>query len=194
VLRINIHQLYREKQLLKAPLNITIRKGQCVILSGPNGSGKSSVLRCLAGLKKPSNGTITLDGMDIRDVENPYQKITYLGHQNGLPSDWPVAEIKRHFIPDAALDHPLWPKIDPHMRYKNLSVGQQRRLALANILVEEKSYYLLDEPMASLDQQSVKVLINNILDLNKKGRTTILATHREIPDKLAVNQVIKLHA
>lgn len=148
----------------------------------------------MAALKHPFDGEIAFNDQDICGNNGEcHDQIGYLSHTDGLPGDWPVGDIIANIIHENAVDHPLWPVINPENQFKTLSAGQQRRVALADLLSHEKSLYLLDEPMASLDHPSVEVLLDILLKLLNNGQSIILATHRDIPPTLPIDQVIRLY-
>jgi len=180
-------------------IDLSIRKGEFVILTGPSGCGKTTFCRCLNGLiphfyPGDFEGRVVVAGLDTREHEiwelaqhvglvfqNPENQLFCLtveadvafGPENlGLPRD----EIRRRV--DWALKATgMWELRDraPH----ELSGGQQQRAAIASVLAMEPDILVLDEPTSFLDPAGAAELISLISDLNKSlGMTVVLVEHR----------------
>lgn len=180
-------------------VDLTVRDGECVLLAGPSGSGKSTLLRCLAGFVPQSipaavSGDVLLDGRSTRGVpvaelardvgvvfQNPRTQLLNVrvedevgfGPRNlGLPP----GEIERRVV------HSLAAVGLSGVRDRTtaaLSGGERQRLAIAAVLAMGPRVLLLDEPMASLDVDGTRAVIETVRRLNREdGVTVIIVEHR----------------
>ncbi len=158
----------RNDRNLFEQLSFRLGCGQALILEGRNGSGKTSLLRILCGMRQPDDGRLHWDGEDIFRLGPEYHaQIAYVGHRDGVKQDLSAGENLRlarglgapnpAFSIEAALDRvELWEHEDVLAR--NLSAGQQRRLALARLLVTRAKLWILDEPFTSLDSHGIDIV------------------------------------
>ena len=158
-------------------------------LFGPNGSGKSTLLKVIAGLLRPSRGSVSLFGVASTGVDEDFRRnIGYAGHQPGLYERLTVAENLEFFarmygvgsarIPDVI--HQLGLTDRAGTRVDALSAGYLRRAAVARALVHEPAILLLDEPYANLDDDAsalVSAAVTRWRDSGTGDRIAIVATH-----------------
>ncbi len=170
-------------------INLRVEEGEYFLLLGESGAGKSVLLEIIAGLIKPDNGTVFLEGVNITDIRiqkrkiglvfqdyaifphmSVFENIAYSLHLLKLPK----AEIKKsvHEIADILGILPLM-KRNP----KTLSGGELQRVALARTLILKPKCLLLDEPLSSLDTQLKRELRSLLRNINKSGQTIIHVTH-----------------
>lgn len=160
-------------------IDLTVPDGEAVAIFGPNGAGKSTLLRLLAGILRPTAGTVTIDGRDPRQVK---RRIGYLGHEPFLYGYLSAEENLRFFTDlyglsrdQAALSlERVKMRHKAGMRVNELSQGETRRVALARALLHDPEYLLLDEPFSNLDQQTAD-LVHTLI--KRPGRTVLLVTH-----------------
>jgi heme exporter protein A len=171
-------------------LSFDLDAGQLLHVTGPNGSGKTTLLRTLCGLSQPANGSITWQGLPInRQGDDYFAALHFVGHKNGIQGDLSAIE-QLHF--DAALSGSDSGKtaeealyfmgLSPssHLPTKVFSQGQQRRLALARLLITKKTLWILDEPFTALDHATVKQLEQTLINHTKDGGLVILTSHQSI--------------
>lgn len=166
-------------------ISIDIRPG-VTGLFGPNGAGKSTLLRVLAGLIRPTRGTVELNGapIDLRSEEQR-SRIGYAGHEPGLYPDLTVAENLELFrrlygAPLSRMDEVIESvglEERRAVRVRDLSAGLKRRAAVARALVHEPEVLLLDEPYANLDDESSDKLSATIQRWSDGSRYALIATH-----------------
>jgi ABC-2 type transport system ATP-binding protein len=165
-------------------LTFDVKKGEIFALLGPNGSGKTSTLESLEGLRRPEGGSLTVAGID--PSRQPRKLANLIGVQlqtSALPPDMTVDEAMGFFASYHGVParHDLVAKLGLEekrsVQYAKLSVGQQRRLALAIAVSHDPPVLFLDEPTAGLDVQSRVDLHEMIGELREKGTTVLLATH-----------------
>ncbi len=185
-------------------IDLDIEPVEFFALLGPSGSGKTTTLRVLAGLERPDQGTMTMDGVDVtdaqpgeRDVAMVFQNYALYPHMtlednigfplkmDGVPKDR-IPEMVREAAARVKIDHLL------QRRPGQLSGGQQQRCALARAIVRQPRLFLLDEPLSNLDAQ---LRLETRVELKKLQRsldvTTVYVTHDQeeamtIADRMAV--------
>jgi heme exporter protein A len=159
------------------------------VLEGRNGSGKTSLLRILCGIRLPDAGTVTWGGTDINRLGADYHEHTaYVGHRDGVKLDLTPREnlaVARglgkpsNISLDAALE-----KVDLYgfedVLTRNLSAGQQRRLALARLLVTDTVLWILDEPFTSLDVHGIKVIEELLEQHTATGGMLAVTSHHAV--------------
>jgi heme exporter protein A len=151
----------RGERRLFSNLDLTLSAGEAAVLVGRNGAGKTSLLRAVAGLLRPAEGTIAFEG-EAGPLEADAARAEHLhllGHQDGLKSSRTAWEELRfqtlwtggteESARAAAKRFDLMRLLDLEVR--RLSAGQRRRLALARLAASPRALWLLDEPMAPLD-------------------------------------------
>jgi ABC-2 type transport system ATP-binding protein len=165
-------------------ISFDVRAGEIFALLGPNGSGKTSTLESLEGIRRPDGGSLRI--ADIDPTRQPRKLRNLIGVQlqtSALPSAMTVEEAMHFFsayhgvAPRKDLIERLGLSEKRSVQYGRLSVGQQRRLALAIAVAHDPRVVFLDEPTAGLDVQSRADLHALAHELRRKGTTVILATH-----------------
>lgn len=184
-------------------LDLDVRQGEILGLIGPNGSGKSTTVNLIAGLYKPSRGSVRLMGEDIgalspnqraeRGIARTFQNIRLFGHLTVWQNVWAAQVVrergwaawKRRWLAGAgaARDEAeellafsgLADKRD--MLAGNLAFGEQRRLELARAAASGAPLLLLDEPAAGMNAEEIGELDDRIRMLRKQGRTILLIEH-----------------
>ncbi len=170
-----------------AGLSFDVGASAALLVRGPNGVGKSSLLRTIAGLVAPIEGSIRIENGDAE--QSVSAQCHYFGHADALKSALSVAEnlsFWRDFGGDPAetvidaLDKVGLAHID-HLPAAYLSAGQRRRLSLARLLVTRRPIWLLDEPTAALDAASEAALVEIMQGHLTSGGVIIAATHADLP-------------
>ncbi|MBF58333.1 thiol reductant ABC exporter subunit CydD [Halomonas sp. FeN2] len=184
---------YPSRGQVIGPIDLTIQRGEVVALSGASGSGKSTLLALLAGFIAPSAGEY------LRQENNHY---AWLDQQPSLLHGSLIDNL-RLAAPEASREEmlvalhragfgPLLTQLPEGMdtligeRGVGLSGGQAQRLALARVYLSNAPLVLLDEPTASLDQETEQFVMAALLKLAQEGRTLVIATHH--PAVIAVAQ------
>ena len=181
----------RGDRRLFSELNFSLQPGQLVQLTGPNGSGKTSLLRIICGLLPAAEGEIRWQGANIRSLgEEYFRSITYIGHRNGVKDELSAmenlrvssglggVEVNRAQAADVLEKMGLAGRETLPARL--LSEGQQRRVALARLMVCTAALWLLDEVLTSLDTAAVTLVKRVIEEHLSKGGMAIIATHQEL--------------
>lgn len=178
-----------------AGFDLRIAAGETVALVGPSGAGKSTVAALLARLIDPTAGTVSIDGLDVRDLtlESLRGQISFVLQDTvllrgtlreniawGRPSAT-ASEIERAaelaLVADFAAELPLGLETRVGERGVNLSGGQRQRVAIARAILRDAPILVLDEPTSALDPISERKLVA-ALETLPRGRTTLVIAHR----------------
>ena len=204
--RLGAHELecVRDDRILFNGLEFSVGGGEMLLLEGRNGSGKTSLLRILCSIRLPDDGRVTWCGEDIQKLGPDYHEyLTYVGHRDGIKHDLtPQENLKMaqalgkpselHSIDEVLDQFGLYGFEDVPTR--NLSAGQQRRLALARLLVTDSPLWILDEPFTSLDKQGVHVFEELMDKHTAQGGMIVLTTHHKVRIEGTHVQTINLSA
>ena len=179
----------RDDRTLFSNLEFRLERGQALVLEGRNGSGKTSLLRILCGIRLPDAGTVSWGGTDIDKLGPDYHVHTaYVGHRDGIKLDLtPLENLAMARALGKPNDTTLEAALDKVDLYgfedvltRNLSAGQQRRLALARLLVTDTVLWILDEPFTSLDTDGIKS-IEKLLDQHtSNGGMLAVTSHHAV--------------
>ncbi len=190
-LQIDALSCVRGDRTLFRDLDFDLKAGELLHLKGENGSGKTTLLRALAGLLLPESGEIRWHGDNIRRLREEYSRhLLYLGHLNGIKGDLTAVENLRIA---AVLDgfrlteSRAWEVLGEiglrgheDLPSKHLSQGQKRRVALARLLVNRASLWVLDEPFTALDVAAVQLLQEVIRRHIYSGGLAVVTTHQTV--------------
>lgn len=166
-----------------AGVSFALAGGEALTVTGPNGSGKSSLLRLIAGLLRPVDGRITLDGGDSELTLG--EQAHYLGHQDALKPALSVRENLQFWsrylgptgsAPEAALDLVGLGELAA-LPAAYLSAGQRRRLSLARLAAVKRPIWLLDEPASALDGSGQTRLAGLMREHLLQGGLILAAAH-----------------
>jgi len=170
-----------------AGVDLSVQRGEIVLLQGPNGAGKTSLLRVCAGLMPIERGTGHVLGIDLAtNREAIRSRVGLLGHSNGLYLDLTVMQNLQFWASTVAATKTEVSTAMETMRIdgrlaevkaSQLSAGQRRRCALANLIVRRAEIWLLDEPHAGLDAAGRDELDALLRSAVTSGATVVLASH-----------------
>ena len=193
----------RDDRTLFSNLGFRLERGQALILEGRNGSGKTSLLRILCGIRQPDAGTVSWGATDISKLGPDYHVHTaYVGHRDGIKLDLTplenLAMARALGKPNSTSLEESLEKVDLYgfedVLTRNLSAGQQRRLALARLLVTDTVLWILDEPFTSLDTHGIKT-VEHLLDLHTgNGGMLAVTSHHAVNLNNTPTQTINLSA
>lgn len=202
---------YDQVPILKH-LTFTIKKGEAVALVGPNGAGKSTLLRLLNGLIFPEIGHYTFDGTEItakkmrehRYSKRFHQRMGYVFQDPSVMLFCATVREELAFGPEqmGLSDAEVQQRVNDAMKLfgiahlaertpYTLSGGEKKRVALAAVLTMNPEVWTLDEPLAALDEETAKMLVEFLQALKKAGKTIIFSTHeRELVKKIADAKIV----
>jgi heme ABC exporter ATP-binding subunit CcmA len=182
-------------------VSVDFEPGRCYVLLGENGAGKSTLLRILAGLLRPSFGTVRLFG-----GTEPHQaraRIGYMSHAPMLYDELTAQENLRYFADLYPGRDCLTPAealrqvgLDPMLKrtLSQYSQGMRQRTSLARVLLPVPELLLLDEPFSNMDVESARQMVELLAGFRHSNRTIVLTTHqRELAAPIS-DWVLTLHA
>jgi polar amino acid transport system ATP-binding protein len=202
---IDLHKRFGDLHVLKG-INLSVKRGEVVVIIGPSGSGKSTLLRCINRLEEPTSGKIILDGVDITDrkvdinkirqrIGMVFQQFNLFPHltalQNITLGPTKIKGMDKREAEELAMK--LLEKVglaDKADYYPSqLSGGQQQRVAIARALAMNPEVMLFDEVTSALDPELVKEVLDVMKQLAKDGMTMLVVTHemgfaREVGDRV----------
>jgi general L-amino acid transport system ATP-binding protein len=201
-----VHKWYEKFHVLK-DINLTVNKGENIVICGPSGSGKSTLIRCINRLEKHQRGQIIVDETELNDdlkhIEQTRREVGMVFQQFNLFPHLTVLEncalapiwvrkmprkeaeslamkyLERVHIPEQARKYP-----------GQLSGGQQQRVAIARSLCMNPQIMLFDEPTSALDPEMIKEVLDVMIELAQEGMTMLCVTHEMGFAKTVANRVI----
>lgn len=182
-------------------VSVSLEPGRCYVLLGENGAGKSTLLRILAGLLRPTHGSVKVFG-DF-EPQQVRERIGYMSHAPMLYDEFTGQENLRYFAnlygdrtclsPEEALRQV---GLDPALNrlLGQYSQGMRQRASLARVLMPVPELLLLDEPFSNMDIESARQMVSMLAGFRRSDRTIVLTTHqRELAAPIA-DWVLTLHA
>lgn len=183
-------------------VDLCVGEGEILALFGPNGAGKSTLLRILAGLVRPTAGSVRVAGFEVgKQSDGVRRVIGVLAHGHQLYETLTGRENLLFAATMLGLDRPadrvagVLAKVGleaaAEARVRTFSSGMKRRLSMAKLMLREPKVMLLDEPFTNLDIQATKLLEEFLMASKTTGITTVLATHNltmgyAVADRMAV--------
>ena len=201
-----VNKWYGQFHVLR-DINLSVERGERIIICGPSGSGKSTLIRCINRLEEHQQGDIVVDGVPLtsnlkniddvrREVGMAFQHFNLFPHLTVMENctlapiwvrNMPKAEaeeiarkyLARVKIPEQAHKYP-----------GQLSGGQQQRVAIARALCMNPKIMLFDEPTSALDPEMIKEVLDVMVDLAEGGMTMLCVTHEMAFARQVANRVI----
>ena len=187
--------------------NLTVKKGEVVVIIGPSGSGKSTLLRSVNKLEHPTGGKIFIDEDEVTDVRVDLRKIreevgmvfqsfNLFPHLSVMENiTLAPIKVKKKSKAEAERDATDLLKLvgleeKAQVFPPQLSGGQQQRVAIARALAMNPKVMLFDEPTSALDPEMIKEVLDVMLKLAKSGMTMLLVTHEMGFAKAAADKVV----
>ena len=205
-----LNKWYGDFHVLK-DINLSVKKGEIIVVCGPSGSGKSTLIRCINRLEEFQEGSIVVDGIELVD---DVKKIKAIREE--------VAMVFQHFnlfphltILDNLTLAPTWVKKMPKKQANELAMknltrvniaeqankypnqlagGQQQRVAIARSLCKSPKIMLFDEPTSALDPEMVAEVLDVMIELAREGRTMVCVTHEMGFAKKVADRIIFMDA
>ena len=187
-------------------INLTVERGERIVICGPSGSGKSTMIRCINALEEHQAGQITVDGTvlssDLKNIDTIRSEVGMcFQHFNLFPhltilENCTLAPIWVRKIPQAEAEETAMHFLEkvkiPEQANKypgQLSGGQQQRVAIARSLCMKPRIMLFDEPTSALDPEMIKEVLDTMVALADEGMTMLCVTHemgfaRQVADRV----------
>ncbi len=206
----DLNKWYGSFHVLKN-INLTVHKGERIVICGPSGSGKSTMIRCINRLEEFQQGSLIVDGIEMiedvknidairRDVGMVFQHFNLFPHLTILENlclgpiwvqkkskaeaeEIAMKYLERVKIPEQAQKYP-----------GQLSGGQQQRVAIARSLCMSPKIMLFDEPTSALDPEMIKEVLDVMIELAEEGMTMLCVTHEMGFAKKVADRVIFMDA
>ena len=201
-----VNKWYGQFHVLR-DIDLSVRKGERIVICGPSGSGKSTMIRCINRLEEHQEGALKVDGVELSDdvkaieairknVGMVFQQFNLFPHLTVLENltlapmwvgkipkkeaeERAMAQLNRVRIAEQALKYPL-----------QLSGGQQQRVAIARALCLTPKIMLFDEPTSALDPEMIKEVLDVMIELANLGITMLCVTHEMGFAKSVADRVI----
>jgi general L-amino acid transport system ATP-binding protein len=206
----NMNKWYGSFHVLR-DIDLTVYRGERIVIAGPSGSGKSTLIRCINALEEHQKGKIVVDGThlssDIKNIDtirsevgmvfqhfNLFPHLTILENCTLAPI-W-VRKIPKREAEETAMHFLEKVKI-PEQANKypgQLSGGQQQRVAIARSLCMRPRIMLFDEPTSALDPEMIKEVLDTMVSLAEEGMTMLCVTHEMGFARQVANRVIFMDA
>jgi glutamate transport system ATP-binding protein len=188
-------------------IDLSVRKGEVVVVLGPSGSGKSTLCRVINRLETIESGTITVDGLQLpeegkalaglrADVGMVFQSFNLFAHKSILDNVTlgPIKVRKKSTAEARKRGMELLTRVGVESQAEKypaqLSGGQQQRVAIARALAMEPKVILFDEPTSALDPEMVNEVLDVMVSLARQGMTMIVVTHEMGFARKAANRVV----
>ena len=202
----SMNKWYGEFHVLR-DINLSVHRGERIVICGPSGSGKSTLIRCINRLEEHQNGQIIVDGIELtndlkkideirREVGMVFQHFNLFPHLTILENltlapIW-VRKMPKKEADELAMEYLRRVKIpEQAMKYPGqLSGGQQQRVAIARSLCMNPKIMLFDEPTSALDPEMIKEVLEVMVDLAQSGMTMLCVTHEMGFARQVANRVI----
>ncbi|WP_419147816.1 cytochrome c biogenesis heme-transporting ATPase CcmA [Pseudoalteromonas 'SMAR'] len=193
----------KQERCLFEALSFTLHAGQIMQIEGPNGAGKTSLLRIIAGFARADEGQIRYQGVDVRqDYDTFASELLFIGHKTGVNQQLSAYENVQHWLSvhggraneDSVYE--LLAKLGliglEDVPVRTLSAGQQRRVALVRLWLNQAKLWVLDEPFTALDKKGVAMLQTQFQGHLDQGGAILLTTHQDLTAHFAQLQTLTL--
>ncbi len=188
-------------------VDLTINRGEVIVILGPSGSGKSTLLNILSGIDKVSKGEVFYDSKNLNDYKEEeltkYRRdnLGFIFQSYNLISNLTV--IENVMLGEHLSTAPL--KMDKILKtvglYKEkdkypfqLSGGQMQRVSIARALIKNPNVLFCDEPTGALDEETGKTILKSLADINNKFKTTLIIVTHNPSIALMADTVIKMNS
>jgi len=190
--------LIRGESCLFQGLDFALNRGELLLLEGQNGSGKTSLMRAIAGMLTLETGEIFWNEVPVNEQRQEFHgALVWLAHRTGLKGDLTLVEnlrfegaLRRQAKTDpAAIFERLGISRLKRLPLRSLSAGQQRRVALARMLMADVPLWLMDEPFTNLDREGRQLVMDLTDEHLAGGGMCVMAAHQDVGIDATVRRV-----
>lgn len=190
--------LFRGDRCLFEDVGFALDAGQLLLLEGPNGSGKTSLLKAIVGMLELEAGAVCWDGDPVLEQRQLFHgSLAWMAHRVGFKADLTLVENLRFeavLRPQVALDiDDILERVDvarlKRLPMRSLSAGQQRRVALARMLLADVPLWLMDEPYTNLDREGSILVAGVVNEHLAGGGLCVMAAHQDVDIDAPVQKV-----
>lgn len=198
----NLTKKINQEELLKN-INIKLLDGKIYGFVGRNGSGKSMLFKTICGFINPTTGKVLVNGIDIykentfpEDTRALIEKPNFIGDLSGLENLKNLAQIQNKINEKDILKYmEIFGLLNSKDKaYKKYSLGMKQKLGIIQVLMEDPKILILDEPFNGLEEQSVELLRNILLEEKNKGKLIIIASHIKDDIDILADEIYKMDA
>ena len=181
--------LFRGERCLFKELSFALNPGELLLLEGRNGSGKTSLMRAIAGLIELESGEIFWNGKSVQSHRQAFHgSLVWMAHRVGFKADLTLVEnlkFESHLRAQSGKDlDEVLQRLDigrlKPLPVRSLSAGQQRRVALARMLLSRVPLWLMDEPFTNLDREGRALVMELTTEHLERDGMCIMAAHQDI--------------
>ena len=190
--------LFRGDRCLFEDVSFALEPGQLLQLEGPNGSGKTSLLKAIVGMLELESGIVNWDGDPVLGQRQSFHgSLVWMAHRVGFKADLTLVENLRFeaaLRPQVAVDiEDILERVDvarlKRLPLRSLSAGQQRRVALARMLLADVPLWLMDEPYTNLDRDGTSLVAGVVNEHLAGGGLCVMAAHQDLDIDVPVQKV-----
>jgi len=202
-----IYQTGRRQVRALDSVQLSVERGEFLVVRGPSGSGKTTLLMTIAAMLRPTTGTVTVDGRDLGHM-SARVRAQFRAHTIGFVfqmfhlvpyltvlENVALGAVTAGYSEARAIAGQLLRRVGMEGRVLHkppeLSAGERQRTAIARALVGSPKLLLADEPTGNLDGENALAVLSHLSDFHKRGGTVIVATHEVEAESLA-NRVVSL--
>jgi heme exporter protein A len=190
--------LIRGESCLFQGLDFALNRGELLLLEGQNGSGKTSLMRAIAGMLTLETGEIFWNEVPVSEQRQEFHgALVWLAHRTGLKGDLTLVEnlrfeaaLRRQAKTDSAV---IFERLGisrlKRLPLRSLSAGQQRRVALARMLMADVPLWLMDEPFTNLDREGRQLVMDLTEEHLAGGGMCVMAAHQDVEIEATVRRV-----
>ena len=191
----------RSEKIIFEKINLSLGPGKIILLKGKNGSGKTTLLKTLINIIEPSSGLIYWKGKPLnKNLYDFYNNVTYIADKtsslNKLDVKQNINIWKKFFlskISTSQIENILKTlKLDIYLNKKvsSLSFGEIKKLEFLRLIIENKKFWILDEPLSNLDDESIDVISQTFHDHRSKEGSIIFSSHQN--SEIGITEEIRL--
>tara|TARA_Y100000768_G_C23698958_1_gene550443 strand:+ start:70 stop:675 length:606 start_codon:yes stop_codon:yes gene_type:complete len=193
--------LFRSNRKIFSDINLSLTSGKILFLKGNNGSGKTSLIKVILNILEPTSGSIYWKGKILdKNLNDYFKNITYIADKTSSIRQLSLFENikiwKKIFLSNVSDEQiedvlTILNLIDyKNMKVNTLSLGEVKKLELLRLIIENKKIWILDEPFASLDKNSIDLIEQTFMDHCKNNGCIIYTSHQDL--KFQVSEEINL--
>ena len=188
MLLINNLSFSRNNNNIIKDFNLSLKNGELAQLKGENGSGKTTLIKLILNILEPNDGEIFWEGKNVnKNIFNFYKETTFIMDKNTSTSYLTVLDninFWRGLSSSKLMDNDILLLLETFdiLRYKNtqvryLSSGEIKKLELLRLILEQKKFWILDEPYNHLDHKSIEILNQTLIDHSNNDGSVLFASH-----------------
>ncbi len=193
--------LFRSNRKIFSDINLSLTSGKILFLKGNNGSGKTSLIKIILNILEPTSGSIYWKGKILdKNLNDYFKNISYIADKTSSIRQLSLFENikiwKKIFLSNVSDEQiedvlTILNLIDyKNMKVNTLSLGEVKKLELLRLIIENKKIWILDEPFASLDKNSIDLIEQTFMDHCKNNGCIIYTSHQDL--KFQVSEEINL--